>query len=71
MVNYVKLVPYALLGQFNTENLLLSLLMLPVAALGIWLGVKLHHRLPDQLFFRIAYTLLFLTGLKLTYEALL
>lgn len=50
VVNYVKLIPYAFLGQFNTENLNFSVLMLPVAALGIWLGVRIHHRIPDQLF---------------------
>lgn len=70
VVNYVKLIPYAFLGQFNTENLNISLFMLPVAALGIWLGIMIHHKIPDQLFFRIAYILLFLTGLKLIYDGL-
>lgn len=70
VVNYVKLIPYAFLGQFNTDNLNISLFMLPVAALGVWLGIIIHHKIPDQLFFRIAYILLFLTGLKLIYDGL-
>ncbi len=70
IVNYVKLIPYALLGQFNTANLSTSIMLLPLAALGIWLGYKLHHRLPEKLFFRIAYVLLFITGCKLIYDGL-
>lgn len=68
VVNYVKLIPYSLLGQFNTDNLFTSLWLLPIAALGIWLGVFLHSRVPDKLFFRLAYALLFLTGAKLIYD---
>ena len=68
VVNYVKLIPYSLLGQFNTDNLFTSLWLLPIAALGIWLGVFLHSRVPDKLFFRLAYALLFLTGVKLIYD---
>lgn len=69
-VNYVKLIPYAMLGQFNTANLSTSLVLLPLAALGIWLGYKLHHQMPEKLFFRIAYVLLFITGCKLIFDGL-
>lgn len=64
-VNYVKLIPYAALGQFNSTNLSASVLLLPIAACGIWLGYKLHHRVPEKQFFQIAYVFLFLTGCKL------
>jgi hypothetical protein len=68
IVNYVKLIPYAALGQFNTANLGTSAMLLPVAALGIWLGYKLHHRVPEKQFFQVAYVLLFATGCKLLYD---
>lgn len=71
VINYVKLIPYTLLGQFNTDNLLLSLSLLPVAALGIWLGVQLHNRVSDKLFFQFAYVMLFITGLKLIADAIM
>ena len=64
-VNYVKLIPYAALGQFNSTNLWISVVLLPLAAFGIWLGYKLHHRVPEKQFFQIAYVLLFITGCKL------
>ena len=44
VVNYVKLVPYAFLGQLNPGNLAAALIFAPLAPLGIWLGVWLHRR---------------------------
>ena len=69
VVNYVKLVPYGFLGQLNTGNLTASLVFAPLAPAGIWLGVWLHRRISEQAFYRISYTLLFLTGAKLIWDA--
>jgi uncharacterized membrane protein YfcA len=69
VVNYVKLVPYAILGQLNTGNLTASLLFAPLAPIGIWLGVWLHHRISERAFYTISYVLLFATGLKLVWDA--
>ena len=57
VVNYVKLVPYFLLGQFSAANLLTSLLLLPLAPLGIRLGIWLQARLSDRTFYRAIYVL--------------
>jgi uncharacterized membrane protein YfcA len=70
MVNYAKLVPYALLGQLNVSNLTASLVFAPLAPLGIALGVWLHRHLSERLFYRVSYALLFATGVKLTWDAL-
>ena len=70
VVNYVKLVPYALLGQLNAGNLTAALIFAPLAPLGIWLGVWMHRRLSEGAFYHVAYTLLFATGAKLIYDAL-
>jgi uncharacterized protein len=69
-VNYVKLVPYAFLGQLNVGNLTAALLFSPLAPLGIWLGVWMHRRLSERAFYHVAYALLFATGAKLIYDAL-
>lgn len=69
-VNFVKLIPYAWLGQFSVENLKISLALLPMALVGMALGIWLHHRVSDALFYRIAYSLLLITGLKLLYDGL-
>ena len=68
VVNYVKLIPYSLLGQLRTESLVTSLVLLPLAPAGILLGKWLHDRVDEVLFYRIAYGLLLITGLKLVSE---
>ena len=67
VVNYVKLVPYALLGQFSTANLTTALVLLPLAPIGTYLGVKLHHKIPERIFYAICYVFLFVIGLRLIY----
>lgn len=67
-MNYVKLVPYAWLGQFSGENLRTALVLLPLAPIGMWLGIWLHRIVPETIFYRICYVLLFLAGLKLLYD---
>lgn len=68
VVNYVKLVPYAWLDQLDTSNLMTSLVLAPLAPFGIGTGVWLHKRVTDRIFFRLAYALLFVVGIKLIYD---
>ena len=70
IINYVKLVPYAWLGQLSADNLVVSALLLPVAFGGVRLGVYLHHRVSQATFYTVAYMLLFLTGARLIYDGL-
>ena len=69
ILNYVKLVPYFFLGQLNADNLKVALLFAPLAPIGIWLGVFLHRRMSEAVFYQVSYTLLFATGLKLIWDA--
>lgn len=69
VVNYVKLVPYAFLGQLGTANLSTSLALLPIGYVGIKLGFWLHSRVSEKHYYQISYGLLFLIGLKLIYDA--
>jgi len=69
IINYVKLVPYYFLGQLNFGNLTTALLFAPLAPLGVWLGVALHRRISPRMFFNLSYGLLFVTGIKLLYDA--
>lgn len=68
VINYVKLLPYGLLGQLNTDNILLSLSFAPVAYLGVQLGAWLHYKIPTEQFFKFIYFFLFLTGAKLIWD---
>lgn len=70
VINYVKLVPYTLLGQFTTANLSTAASLLPVAVVGILAGIWAHKRVAEALFYRICYLLLFLTAIKLLADGL-
>ena len=68
VINLGKLVPYAALGLLTVHNLSTSLLLAPLGALGIVLGIWLRTRISTQLFYRLSYGLLLLTGSKLIHD---
>ena len=70
VVNLIKLFPYALLGQFSIENLVVSAALLPLAPLGIWIGLKLHGIVSQELFYWISYVMMMAAGCKLTWDGL-
>lgn len=69
-INLFKLAPYALLGFFSAATLGASLVLAPVALSGVWLGVWLHTRLPERVFFAFTYVLLLAAGARLIWDAL-
>ncbi|MBC8021993.1 MAG: sulfite exporter TauE/SafE family protein [Burkholderiales bacterium] len=69
-VNAVKLVPYTWLGLFDARNLWTSVVLIPLAPVGIWMGVKLMRKLPEELFYRVCYALLLAVGAKLLWDGL-
>jgi len=71
IVNAVKLGPYAALGQLDISNLTISAMLLPIAPIGVLIGVWLIKRVDGVLFYRIMYGLIFVTGLKLLWDAFL
>ena len=70
VVNWSKVLPYAWLGQWNADNIATSLILLPLAPVGVAVGRRLHDRVDDQLFFRVVHAALFVIGIKLLYDAL-
>lgn len=68
LINLIKLPPYAFLGQLDTSNLTTSLALLPLAPLGMWMGIYLHKKVPEGPFFLLAYGGLALAGAKLLYD---
>ncbi|MBU1175215.1 MAG: sulfite exporter TauE/SafE family protein [Alphaproteobacteria bacterium] len=68
IINVTKLVPYYFLGQLSVASLEISVLLVPVAILGVLLGIYLVRRVSVELFYKIAYVLVFLLSLKLIYD---
>ena len=71
LVNYVKLIPYAWLGQLNSGNMITSLALSPLAIAGVAAGVFLHHRISALWFNRAVHILLAVTGVKLIFDGIL
>lgn len=68
VVNLVKLPPYYLLGQFSAENLLYSLVLMPLAPIGVLVGRQLVRLSNPTFYYRLIAFLLLLVGLKLIYD---
>jgi uncharacterized protein len=68
VVNLAKWVPYAWLGLFDRTNLATSVLLMPLAPLGVWLGVWLARRIEPRWFYIVAYSGMFFTGAKLMWD---
>jgi len=63
--NLMKAAPYFALGQLTTENLAAAAVMLPLAVLTNFAGIWLVHRTRPELFFKIAYLMVFIIAIEL------
>ncbi len=70
VINLAKWGPYAWLGLLDWRNLATSLVLLPLAPLGVWAGVRIARRINQTLFYRFIYIGMLLTGLKLVWDGL-
>jgi uncharacterized membrane protein YfcA len=69
-VNLAKWIPYAWLGLIDLRNMLTSLTLLPLAPLGVWLGVRFVKNVSPLLFYRLFNIGMGLTGAKLLWDGL-
>ena len=71
MINLAKWIPYGLLGLLDLRNMATSLALLPLAPLGVWIGVRMARRISPVLFYRLLYVGMLLTGCKLVWDGFL
>jgi uncharacterized membrane protein YfcA len=67
-MNALKVVPYFALGQFSSEGLGTSAMLLPVAVATNFFGIWLVRITPTDLFYRIAYWLVLAISLALLWQ---
>ncbi len=70
VLNWIKVPAYAALGQFTTPNALTTALLLPIAVLASFAGVKLVRKVPMERFYTIIYGLMILAGGKLLLDGI-
>ena len=69
-INASKCLPYAALGLIDWTNMVTAAVLIPVAPIGVWLGVRVVRRIPQTLFYRLFSVGLLLTGCKLLWDGL-
>ncbi len=70
VINLSKWIPYAWLGLLDARNMATSVVLLPLAPVGVWIGVRIAKRIDPVLFYRLIYVGMFLTGTKLLWDGL-
>lgn len=64
-INVMKIAPYVGLGQFSTAGLWTSVALVPLAVAANFVGIWLVRRMPQELFYKFAYIMMFLISLEL------
>ena len=70
IINAVKLIPYYFLGQLAPSYMKVSLILLPLAPIGIIIGYYLHKKVSEKIFYKFIYFFLAIGGLKLIYDGI-
>jgi uncharacterized protein len=70
IVNAVKLLPYWSLGQLSAANLKVAAMLMPIAIVGTFIGVRLVRVLPQKTYFVFVQVMLFVVSIKLIVDAL-
>lgn len=71
IVNWVKMVPYAALGQLSPGNLAIAAWLMLPAAIGVWIGVRLVRVIPTRLFYGLITWALLIVSLRLVWVGIM
>jgi uncharacterized membrane protein YfcA len=66
--NVFKIAAYVGLGQFSADGIGTSLVLMPIAVAGNFLGIWLVRVTPTELFYKIAYVMVMLISLLLLWQ---
>lgn len=69
VVNWVKLIPYAALGQLSLASLAVAAVLIPVALGSVWAGVRIVKVMPQRAFYGFITWALLLVSLRLIWVA--
>lgn len=68
--NWIKLIPYAALGQLSSANLKAAAVLMPAALVAVWVGLRLVKIIPEALFYKLITWGLLAVSLRLVWQAL-
>jgi uncharacterized protein len=70
VVNWIKVPAYFALGQFTLANAAATAVLLPIALVASFAGVKLVRKVPVERFYAIVYLLMIIAGAKLLLDGI-
>ncbi|HEY0275999.1 MAG TPA: sulfite exporter TauE/SafE family protein [Paenirhodobacter sp.] len=70
LTNALKLIPYAALGEFDSQNLGRAALMFPLAVVATWVGGRIVHHMKPQVFYPVTYVSVAVIAVKLIWDGL-
>ena len=68
VVNWLKVLPYAALGQLGFDNFATAAALAPLAPVSILTGAWLVTKLDLETFYKLAYIMIFVISLKLIWD---
>ncbi|TCS61100.1 sulfite exporter TauE/SafE family protein [Primorskyibacter sedentarius] len=68
VMNAIKVLPYAALGEFTSRSLWSALTLLPIALVSTFLGAAIVKRMRAEIFYPIMYVMVALVSAKLIYD---
>jgi uncharacterized membrane protein YfcA len=76
IMNVIKIIPYSLTGQWQSDLpvsslLMIDLVLLPISLIGVWLGYRLQAKINEEHFMLACKGLLFFSGAGLLSSAVL
>jgi uncharacterized membrane protein YfcA len=76
IMNVIKIIPYSLTGQWQSDLpvsslLIIDLLLLPISLIGVWIGYRMHTKISEEHFMLACKGLLFFSGVGLLSSAIL
>jgi len=70
IINFLKLGAFAWLGELNISNILTAIILMPLAPIGVRIGVYLLNKISQEFIYKLCYILLLLSGSKLLISGL-
>lgn len=69
-INLSKWIPYGYLNLLNWNEMVASIILMPLVPLGVFLGFYAAKHIPQKIYYRIVYVAMFCAGIKMIYDGL-
>jgi len=70
IINAIKVLPYAMLGMFESDVLVSAAVMLPLSIVSVSIGAATIRRMSPEVFYPFTYTMVAVVGVKLVWDGL-